>query len=86
MSKFTRLRRYVLCGGLSLIPLIFGSYLIYDRAILALLTGQTEERYGVVERASEPISFWISVSMYSLFGCLIAGAGVWALYACFKRN
>jgi len=86
MSKFTRLRRDVLYGGLSLIPLIFGSYLIYDRVVLALLTGQTEERYGIVKRASEPISFWISVGMYGLFGCLIAGAGMWAFYACFKRD
>ena len=84
MQKFEMLGKYVLCGAVSLIPLIFGSYLIYDRVALALLTGQTEERIGIVERSSEPISFWVSVGMYGLFGCLVASLGVWGFWRMFK--
>lgn len=84
MPSFKRIGKCALGGVLSLIPLSFGIYIVYERSMLAVLTGATEERYGILERASEPISFWISVVMYGLFGGLIALSGLWGLWAIIK--
>ncbi|MEQ9586451.1 MAG: hypothetical protein RJS97_00515 [Parvibaculaceae bacterium] len=84
MAVITRIKTGLLYGGLSLIPLIFGGYLIYDRVILSLRRGQIEERVGMIDRASEPISFWISVGMYGSFGSLIAGVGLWGFWQLLK--
>lgn len=84
MVDITQIKTGLLYGGLSLIPLIFGGYLIYDRVILSLGLGQIEERAGMIDRASEPILFWMSVGMYGSFGSLIASLGLWGFWRILK--
>lgn len=84
MANFERVKRYALGGGLSLMALIFGAYLVYDRVWLALKAGETEERVGMIARASDPLWFWVSVGMGGSFGGLIGLAGLWGLWVTFR--
>lgn len=84
MAPLERLKRYAFGGGLSLLALIFGAYLVYDRVWLAIGTGATEERAGVATRADDPIWFWVSVGMNGFFGSMIVLFGLWGLWLTFR--
>lgn len=59
---------------------VFGAYLVYEKVALAILSGVTEDRAGLTDRADEPILFWISVLMFAVFGGVICVFGLWALW------
>ncbi len=86
MVSLDRLKRYIFGSVIGSLPLMFGSYLMYDRIFLAISTGQTEVRAGLLDRASEPVSFWISVIMYGFFGGAIAWFGLWCLWRTFRAR
>lgn len=59
--------------------ILFGGYLVYEKVYLAVQTGITLERSGIVERTLEPGSFWTSVTIYGISGLAIAVAGLYFL-------
>lgn len=63
----------------ALFAVLFGGYLVYEKVYLAVRTGITLERSGIVERALEPGSFWTSVTIYGISGTAIAVAGLYFL-------
>jgi len=71
---------YALGAALSAAATLFGGFLIYEKAALPVLNGVTEERSGLTYRADEPIMFWISVSMFAIFGAVIALIGLWGFW------
>lgn len=79
MPILKRLISFLICCTLSIFVIVFGAYLIYEKVFLSIQTGQTIERIGLIERAKEPISFWIQVSMFSFFGTLIIIYGLFFL-------
>lgn len=56
--------------------ILFGGYLLYEKVILSLQTGLTHERAGVIERATEPMIFWLWILVYGAAGGLILVAGL----------
>ena len=74
----------VFLGGLALFAMLFGSYLLYEKVYLSILTGHTHERAGIVTLAHEPGGFCAWVATYGLAGLFIAIAGIWAAYSAFK--
>ena len=69
-------------GGLILT--VFGGYILYEKVLLSLMTGQTEERSGMIERTEEGFSFWLTISTYTLCAGFIFVAGLAALFSAFK--
>ncbi len=84
MPNLRRVKKYMFGTVLSSLPLMLGSYVIYEKALLAIMTGQTEGRDYITERAFEPVSFWMSVITFFLCGCVVAFFGVWGLWQTFK--
>jgi len=76
MKKIKDLLAALLCYSISLFAVLFGSYLVYEKVFLSLQTGVTEERAGLLERASDPFFFWLWVSLYGLVGSIISVGGV----------
>ena len=76
MPKIKDLLAAILLYFLSIFATVFGSYLVYEKVFVAIELGATVQRVGLVERSSEPWSFWIWVLMYGLFGALIAIGGM----------
>ncbi len=70
------------CG---LLVAVFGGYIFYEKACLPLQTGQTEERVGLIERAFEPASFWLSVANYALCSLPIVWLGAYFMWLALRR-
>lgn len=79
MRRFTHLPKTAAALSAGATLLTFGSYLLYEKAGLALLRGVTRERVGTVYRADEPGIFWISVLSNGFFGLLLVLAGLTVL-------
>ncbi len=65
---------------LGLLLILFGGYLVYEKVGLAIIEGVTEERAGLTYRDAEPVSFWISVSMFAIIGSGIVTFGLAILW------
>lgn len=63
------------CVG-SLAAIVFGGYLVYEKALLPIRTGEALERIGLIERADDPVWFWISITLYGAIGSSIVLAGL----------
>lgn len=79
MARESNLGNLAIGTFLSVSLFAFGVYLGYDRVFLSIQAGEIEERYGTIERAVEPISFWISVSMFGAFSAGFVLIGLYAL-------
>ena len=70
-------------GGIILA--LFGGYILYEKVFLTLMTGQTEERVGLIER-TEGFTFWMSVATYGLCAGAIFIAGLALTFTAFKKR
>lgn len=71
---------------LSVALLIFGIYLLYDGAIIALMTGVIEERGDVIVRAERPLAFWLATVMDGLIDLMVVAGGVFACWLALPRR
>lgn len=76
--------------AIGLFLVVFGGYLIYEKGWLAIDTGMTEQRAGVLVEADEPAMFWASTVFDMVMGTLVAGFGlaffVWGFLGVRKKN
>lgn len=84
MRNAERLKNKLTLCVLGSMLTLFGGYLVYDRTVLPILSGVTEDRAGLTYRAEDPIFFWISVLMFGAIGGVIAGFGLWAWWNAIK--
>ena len=64
---------------------VFGGYILYEKVLLSLLQGQTEERVGLIEQ-SEGFPFWLTVATFGLCAGAIFIAGLALTIAAFKKR
>ena len=64
--------------------LVFGAILILQGAVHKMVTGEAEVRDLVVERATEPVSFWYSVGFDAIVGAALVAGGIYGLWLTFK--
>ena len=68
-------RLAVLFGGAVLT--IFGAYIFFEKSLLPILVGVTEERSGLTLRDVEPFSFWTFVMLFVAISLGILSLGLW---------
>jgi len=85
MRLSERVGVFIFAVVLNAVLLIFGVILILQGAIDKVLTGEAEVRDIVVERATEPVSFWFSVGFDALVGIMLVTGGVYGLWLTFRR-
>lgn len=66
--------------------LAFGWVLVHQGAVHKVLMGRAEIRDAIVERATEPIWFWISVGFDALIGILLLAGGLYGFWLTFWRK
>ena len=86
MRLSERLRLYVVSVTLNAALFTFGLILICQGAVHKIATGQAEIRDVIVERATEPVSFWYSVGFDLLIGAMLALGAVYGLWLTFRRK
>lgn len=86
MRLSERLGVYVFAVILNGILLAFGAILILQGAVHKISTGEAEIRDYVVERATEPVSFWFSVGLDAGVGTMLIVGGGYGLWLTFKRK
>lgn len=65
---------------------VFGVYLVYEKVLLALYVGETEQRIGLIQRASEPFLFWVSVTIDGVLGLLVTIFGIFLFFRILNKN
>lgn len=86
MSRPEKLKVYAAATLCNVSLLVLGAYLVFEKVVLAIMQGETEERAGMTERVIEPVSFWISVGMFGFFGAMIFSGGVYGFWLTFGRK
>lgn len=66
--------------------LIFGVILIHQGAVHKISTGEAEIRDIVVGRATEPVSFWVSVGFDAGVGAMLLTGAIFGLWLTFRRT
>ncbi|MFN3214442.1 MAG: hypothetical protein ACE37M_15155 [Henriciella sp.] len=66
--------------------IVFGLILIFQGAVQKISDGKAEIRDAIVERASDPFSFWFSVGFDAVIGAMLVVAGAYGFWLMFKRK
>lgn len=66
--------------------LSFGFLIVHQGAVHKVSAGKAEMRDIIVERATEPISFWFSVGFDALVGSMLMIAGLYGIWRIFRHE
>lgn len=86
MRVSNRVMNKIMIGVIGSILSAFGAYLFYEKALLPVLTGVTDERAGTTLRHAEPFSFWSSVCLFGSISVFLIAMGAWTLWQLTKSS
>ena len=86
MRLSERVGVYIFAIILNTALLIVGWVLVHQGAIHKVSMGRAEIRDAIVERATEPVSFWVSVGFDALIGILLISGGLFGIWLTFWRK
>lgn len=81
-----RVSVFIFAAILNCALIVFGMILICQGAVQKISDGEAEIRDAILERASDPFSFWLSVGFDAFVGTMFIVAGAYGFWLMFMRK
>jgi hypothetical protein len=81
-----RVSVFIVAIVLNVAIIAFGVILVLQGAMHKISEGAAEIRNAIVERATDPFWFWVSVGFDAFVGTMLVAGGIYGMWLTFRRK